>query len=111
MNINTTENLKDQLISLNVILKSGNKLNPRFKYILYNYPEILHKIVEVTCFLRYDAPVKARIQCIMQEITHQPTCKRCDDPCKMILTGSSYNNKFSEYCSRRCAGLDSKNLI
>ena len=102
--------LKANLIEINVILKKTGRLNPRFKYILYNSPEYLQHIVEQTCFLRYDAPIKARLQCIIQGITEQPVCKRCGEPCKMTLNGSKYNNKFSEYCGRRCAGLDSHNI-
>lgn len=103
--------LKEELINLNVILKDGRKTNPRFKYILFQKPEFLQKIVETTCFLKYDAPIRARIQCIIKGIDHQPNCKRCGTPCKMTLNGSKYNNSFSQYCSRKCGGLDSKNLI
>jgi len=106
------QDLKEKLIELNVILKKSGKLrlNPRFKYIMYNNPEYLQHIVEDTCFLKYDAPIKARLQCIIQDINEQPLCKRCEKPCKMTLNGSKYNNKFSAYCSRECGGLDSQNI-
>jgi len=105
--------LKNELIDLNIILKDGRKTNPRYKYILFRKPEYLQKIVEETCFLQYDAPIRARIQCIIQNIDHQPICKSkvCDEPCKIILNGSKNNNKFSQYCGRSCGGRDSKNLI
>lgn len=106
-----TMTLKEELIEMNIILRNSGKTNPRYKYILYRKPEYLQKIVEETCFLKYDAPIRARIQCILQDIVHQPKCKLCENPCSMILNGSKYNNKFSKYCSRRCGGLDSKNLI
>lgn len=104
------QDLKEKLTEINVILKKSGKLNPRFKYVLYNNPEFLQHIVEQTCFLKYDAPIKARLQCILQDIDEQPMCKLCGEPCKMTLKGSKYNNKFSAYCGRKCAGLDSQNI-
>jgi len=103
-------NVKEQLIENNIILKKTGKLNTRFKFILMKKPEFLQYIVEETCFLKYDASIKTRLQCILQDIVEQPTCKRCGDPCKMIMNGSKRNNTFSDYCSRQCGGLDTKNL-
>jgi len=104
------QELKEKLIEINVILEKSGKLNPRFKYVLFKKPEYLQYIVEATSFLKYDAPIKARLQCIVQDIKEQPVCKRCNEPCKMTLKGSKYNNKFSAYCGRKCAGLDSRNI-
>jgi len=98
--------LKLELKSIKVIISDGAKINPRFKYILFKHPEYLQKIVEATCFLKYDAPIKTRIQCIIKNIDYQPLCKLCNSPCKMITSGSKNNNQFSSYCSRRCSGLD-----
>ena len=104
------QDLREELVKIKVISAKTGKLNPRYKYILYNRPEYLQFIVEKTCFLKYDAPIKTRLQCILQNITEQPICLRCKDPCKMTLNGSKYNNKFSKHCSRRCAGLESGNI-
>lgn len=105
------EELRNTLILANVILEKTDKLNPRYKYILMNNPELLYMLAEATCFLKYDAPMKARIQCVIQDITEQPLCKLCKAPCTMTLNGSRYNNNFSTYCGRRCGGLDTKNII
>jgi len=104
------QDLKEKLIDINVILVKSGKLNPRYKYVLMKKPEYLQYIVEATSFLKYDAPIKARLQCIVQDITEQPVCKLCSKPCKMTLNGSKYNNKFSAYCGRKCGGLDSQNI-
>lgn len=99
--------LKEKLTDINVILKKSNKLNTRYKFIICNNPEYLQYIVEDTCFLRYDAPIKVRLQCIIQGIDTQPMCTLCGEPCKMITNGSKNNNKFSTYCSRICSGIAS----
>lgn len=104
------KDLRAQLTEINVILEKSGRLNPRYKYILSNSPQYLQAIVEGTCFLKYDAPIKARLQCIVQGITEQPLCKLCKKPCKMTLGGSKANNKFSAYCGRHCAGADSQNI-
>lgn len=64
--------------------------------------QLLENLQEMTHYLEYDAPLKARLQCILQDIRRQPKCRSCGKVLKMRLDGR-YRFTFPTYCeSTKC---------
>jgi hypothetical protein len=68
---------------------------------LKKHPLLWQKVIEQTCFLQYNANLRARIQCIIRGIIEQPTCATCGKIVKMRTTGQ-FRNTFPTYCSNKC---------
>ena len=58
-------------------------------------------ITQFTSYLKYNAPIKIRIHCLLQNITHQPTCSTCNKIVKMRTDGR-YRYTFPTYCGIKC---------
>lgn len=87
------------------IIDKDNTINARYSKKLVSHPYILQQIVQTTQFLRYNAPIIARIHCILHNISYQPTCKVCGQATKMRLTGRQ-RFTFPTYCCSGCAAKD-----
>ena len=83
------------------VLKDENTLYIKYKKILQSDIYILNEIVTNTAFLQYDADLKARIHCILKNITEQPVCSGCGKVLKMRMDGR-YRYTFSNTCGSKC---------
>jgi len=98
------KDVKMELI-LNGIISPEEKLNVRFKKKIEKRNDLIFLIKEITSYLEYDATIRERIQCIIQEITHQPKCSFCGKVLKMRLSGK-YVNTFPKTCGSKCFSKD-----
>jgi len=88
-----------------LIINTDNSLNIRFQSKLNKLPELIQMILDYTIFLQYSAPIKARLHCILKDITQQPTCSQCNTAVKMRLDGK-YIYTFPTFCSSKCIAAD-----
>lgn len=95
----TPGKLLQQLKLLRVI--ENDKLSSRLNSVIKRNPQLAYDIVQLTSFLKYDASIKIRIHCLMQQLTQQPTCKTCGVDVKMREDGR-YRYTFPDYCSSKC---------
>ena len=91
--------IKTELILSKVISHEG-VICGKFRRILQKYPELAEMVQEVTAFIEYDADIKQRIHCVIQEITEQPKC-HCGEILKM-RTSARYINTFPKTCGSKC---------
>ena len=98
--------------SLLEVLKRGGVITQnmtlyvRVERRLRNNPELIMMITSATKFLRYSAPLKARLYCIIKGITHQPTCLTCGAILEMRMTGIQ-RYSFPTFCGPVCFARDS----
>jgi hypothetical protein len=83
------------------IVNSDLSLYVRVERRLRNNPDLIMLINTATKFLRYGAPMKVRLQCVIKNITHQPLCKTCGSVLRMRTTGP-HRYTFAEFCGPRC---------
>ena len=91
---------KADLIHSGIILPSGG-LYKKYRKLLKEQPVIQEEIELQTNFLEYDAPINARLHCIIQDITEQPKCTTCGNILKMRLDGR-YRFTFAATCGSKC---------
>lgn len=89
----------------NHIITEKLSLNIRFNSHIAKKPEIAAIIVQATSFLRYSAPLKARLHVIIQGIDEQPICATCGTHTEMRLDGI-YRYTFPTFCSPKCFSND-----
>ena len=87
------------------IIKENGTLNNRFQVRLNSNPMLSQLIVEHTGFLRYSAPLKTRLHCVLQGVVEQPTCKTCGKVVKMRENGK-YRYTFPTFCSNKRSARD-----
>lgn len=100
-------NNKDIIIYLqqNHIINEDLSLNIRFASHIKKKPELAAVIVQATAFLRYSAPIKARLHVIIQGLTEQPLCATCGTPTEMRLDGR-FRYTFPNFCGSKCFADD-----
>jgi len=94
-----------QIMKSYKIIDADGTVNARYKKKLLAFPELMQKIIYATRFLRYEASVLTRIQCLIRGVREQPTCKTCGRVTKMRMNGRE-RYTFPRYCSGRCAAKD-----
>lgn len=98
--------LKQELILRGLILPEL-VLYKKFKKRLTEQPELLEELMMVTSFLEYDADIKARLHCVMNDIVVQPKCSTCGNVLKMRMDGK-YRFTFSKTCGSKCFAGDNE---
>ena len=91
---------KQELI-LQGIITPNNTLSKRYKQRLQANEDLKQLIYQATSFLQYDASLYTRLHCIIQELSHQPTCRVCNAPVKMRESGR-HMFTFPETCGTKC---------
>lgn len=82
------------LKQLNIITERG-QINKQAKRLLTNrYPDILEQLYAHTDFLLYDADIRDRIFCVMNDIQEQPRCETCGQ----IMKFNKAKNRFNQFC-------------
>lgn len=87
-----------------LVLENG-RLSAGVNSILRKNPHMAQFIIERTSFLRYNATLRARIHCLLQGLTHQPTCEHCNKPLEMRLVGK-FRFTFPTFCGQKCSSND-----
>lgn len=88
------------------VLTQDLKLSTKAVYLINKNVSLLQLIYQQTSFLEYDACIKTRLRCIIQDITEQPKCESCYGVLKMRLSGRDIYT-FPTYCSSKCfSGLE-----
>lgn len=96
----TTNTLKIILVDLG--LYDGKRLHTRLCDVLYNYPQVIQSIINLTSFMVNATDLKTRIHCILLGIVEQPVCKYCSQPVLMRISGKNINT-FPTFCNSSCA--------
>lgn len=73
-------------------------------------PEVCQRVVEYTSYLQYDAPLNARVQCIIIGIITQPTCQTCGELTQMRTSGR-FRYTFPTFCSSKCSSNDDITMV
>lgn len=83
------------------VFTETGKVSPRYLDILYAKLALLQEILLHTQFLKYNAPIKARLRCLRDGISEQPLCQ-CGTVLQMRETGR-FAGTFPSSCSNKCS--------
>lgn len=100
-----THPLYEALRTVNIITDK-NKQNPKNQRLFDKYPDIYSQLLEHTSFLPDDYENRARVHCVMHNITTLPVCKTCNKK----VTFNNTKKQFNEYCCHECAWADPDNV-
>lgn len=100
-----THPLYQTLRNVNIITDK-NKQNPKSQRLFDKYPDVYAQIIEHTSFLPEEYETRARVHCIMHNITTLPVCKTCNK----AVTFNTTKSQFNEYCCHECAWADPDNV-
>jgi hypothetical protein len=92
--------LKHELLLFDII-RPDDKIQFRVEAKLKRLPELRQLIIDQTQFLKYDAPLKTRIYCVILNIKRQPVCEICDSVLKMRMDGK-FRYTFARTCGAKC---------
>lgn len=98
-----------QLLKQKQIILQNDKLSPAALRRLRSDSDLLLQVVEQTSFLQYNASLKERLQCIIQQIDYQPRCNHCGVEVKMRTSGRSIYT-FPGHCSAACTSKDAQTI-
>ena len=87
------------------LITSENRLHNRLLQRLYEQPQLIQAIINVTSFMMTAYNIQTRVHCIIQHVTIQPTCKNCNKNLTMCKSGVRVNT-FPEFCGASCAAKD-----
>lgn len=99
----TRNTLLIAMMNYGVITKT-KRISPRYSDRLLFNPNLIQALLEYTKFLRYNAPLKARLRCLLDGVNHQPVCA-CGNVLKMRL-GGRFDGTFPSHCSNKCTAND-----
>lgn len=86
---------------MNRLINSNNKINPKFRKVLINYPELELEVISKTSFFPIEVTLSERLHCISKNIYSIPICIICNKNKKYYKKSGSY----SETCGKECLGI------
>lgn len=89
-------------ILVDMKLLKGTKLSNKINQYLYQYPQLVQTIIQLTSFLVVNTNIQQRIYCIINNITKQPYCQHCGTALSMRKSGVN-RNTFGKFCSNVCS--------
>lgn len=86
---------------------NDNGINPKYKFILKQHPDVHAKLIEKTIFLHENSTDRERLYCILNNIKKRQICKnsKCNNPVNFILNGKK-RNTYHNFCSLKCSNSD-----
>lgn len=78
----------------NVVTAKGQINKQAQRMLTSKYQDLLADILQLTNFLEYEADIRDRIFCIMNNVTAQPRCRVCG----AITKFNKQKNRFNQYC-------------
>lgn len=98
------QQLREILFQLNIFNKK-HQIQKKAGYLLQTYyPDLLEQVIKLTDFLdEKNKTLRARLYCILHEITKQPVCKICGAPVSFSAKGG-----FHTYCPNKISPCASK---
>lgn len=100
--------LVGELVRANIITPDYNMTNG-YKKKLLCWPGLCQRVVEYTSFLKYNAPLNIRIQCIIRGFVEQPVCDVCGTDVKMRENGR-FRYTFPHNCGKVCSAKNPQTI-
>jgi hypothetical protein len=92
----------EDLVQVNIITSRG--INPKYKIILVNHPDIMVQLELLTPFIKHSSHhTRERLYCVINNITESVLCKHCANTSTNFITNGIYRNTYSNYCSLKCS--------
>jgi hypothetical protein len=95
--------LLQELTRINVITQVG-KINPKYKILLNQNPQIKQVLTELTCNIVNDLTnIREQLYCVINNITSKTMCKQCKTQTVRFINDGKKRNSYHDYCSLKCS--------